>query len=157
MTTGAPAGPRTCSSGAGGGTGAEDRSPMPSSLAPAWRRGTAAARRASALEDVQGVEEQVGARQVAGRGGFMAPAHERPLREAARVQDAERPAGRAFGLEVGELLDVDAELLLERLLGVGRVAGHAVERRPALGQVLAHLVVDRELARAYRRERERVE
>ena len=40
--------------------------------------------------------------------------HERALREAARVVDAERAARRALGLEVRELLDLDPELLLER-------------------------------------------
>ena len=52
---------------------------------------------------------------------------------------------------------VDAELLLERLLGPGRVAGDAVERRAALAEVLEHLLVDAQLVRADRRERERVE
>ena len=83
--------------------------------------------------------------------------HERPLREAARVVDAERPAGRALGLEVRELLDLDAELLLEGALRVRRVAGDAVERRALGREVLEHLVVERELVRADRREGERVE
>ena len=120
---------------------------------------------ASPLEAVEGVEEEVGARQVARRGRLVAPAHdrvgadhdERPLREAARVQHAEGAAGGALGLEVRELLDRDAELLLERLLGPDRVAGDAVERRAALGEVAEQLVVDAQLVGADRREGERVE
>ena len=69
---------------------------------------------ASPLEAVEGVEEQVRARQVARRRRLVAPAHDRvgadhdqrPLREAARVQDAERAAGGALGLEVRELLEL---------------------------------------------------
>ena len=60
------------------------------------------------------------------RRGRSAPARAAGSRRGA---DAERAAGGALGLEVRELLDLDAELLLERLLGAGRVAGDAVERR----------------------------
>ena len=97
--------------------------------------------------------------------GLMAPDHgavgahdhERALREAARMQDAERRTRRALGLEVRELLDLDAELLLEGRLRVGRVARHAVQRHTLGGEVVQHLVVERELVGADGREGERVE
>src|SRR6185312_3044251 len=84
----------------------------------------------------QRVENQIGAGQNAWMLGLMAPGHgavgadddQRALGEAARVQDAEGLARRALGLEVRELLDLDAELGLERGLRVGGVAGDAVER-----------------------------
>ncbi len=57
--------------------------------------------------------------------------HQRALREAARVIDAEGAADRALGLEVRQLLDRHAELLAERRLRPGRVAGDAVQRRAA--------------------------
>ena len=114
---------------------------------------------------VEGVEDQVRAGQVAGRVGLVAPEHhavrarhhQRALGEAAGVQDAERAARRALGLEVRELLDRHAELVAERLLGPDGVAGDAVERRAALLEVLEDLLVDAQLVRADRRERERVE
>src|SRR5690349_24257981 len=92
----------------------------------------------------------------------MAPEHgrvraghdERALGEAARVQDAEGAARLALGLEVRELLDRDAELLAERLLGPHGVAGDAVERRAALGEVVEDLLVDAQLVGADGRERE---
>jgi hypothetical protein len=71
------------------------------------------------------------------------------------VVDAEGAARGALGLEVGELLDRDAQLLLERLLGGDRVAGDAVERQALGGEVAEQVVVDAELVGADRRERER--
>ena len=83
--------------------------------------------------------------------------HERALREAARVVDAECAAGRALGLEVRQLLDLDAQLFFERALRVRRVTRDAVERGALGAEVLEDLVVERELVRADRREGERVE
>jgi hypothetical protein len=73
------------------------------------------------------------------------------------VQHAERAAGGALGLEVRELPDAQAELLLERLQGPDGVAGDAVERRARRVEVVEQLVVDAQLVVAHRRERERVE
>jgi hypothetical protein len=73
------------------------------------------------------------------------------------VVDAEGAARGALRLEVGELLDLDPELLLERLLGGDRVAGDAVERQALGGEVAEQVVVDAELVGADRRERERIE
>src|SRR3954462_5930568 len=123
MTSRAPRGPRTWSPAPTGGGGAEPRA------------------------DVGGgerVEDEVGAREVGRRLGLVAPEHARvraghhqcPLGEAAGVQDAERAARLALGLEVAQLLDRDAELLAERLLGPRRVAGDAVQRGAALGEVV---------------------
>jgi hypothetical protein len=72
------------------------------------------------------------------------------VREAARVVDVERPAGRALGLEVRQLLDGDAQRLAERRLRVRGVAGDAVERHAALAEVVEHLVVERQLVGADR-------
>src|SRR4051794_35605717 len=93
------------------------------------------------------VKDQVGAGQVARLGRLVAPGdravgaddHERALREPARVVDAERPAGRALGLEVRQLLDLYPELPPERRLRVRGIAGDAVERRAALLEVLQDL------------------
>ena len=52
--------------------------------------------------------------------------HQRALGKPARVIDAERPAGRALGLEVRELLDGHAELLPKRGL---RLASRHTRRR----------------------------
>src|SRR3954447_19273651 len=90
------------------------------------------------------VEDQVGAGKLARRRRLVAPLHdgvgadqhERALREAARMQDAEGLAHGALGLEVRELLDLDVQGVLERRLRVVRVAGDAVERGAALGEVL---------------------
>ena len=95
---------------------------------PAERRSAQAAER---------VEDQVGAGQIARGGRLIAPLHDavgaddgqRPLREAALVVDAEGAAGGALGLEVRQLLDAHAELLLKRGLRVGGVAGDAVQGR----------------------------
>src|SRR5437764_1399669 len=78
----------------------------------------------------ESVEDQVRPGQVAGRRGLIAPLDdpvgtdddERPLREAARVVGAERPACLPLRLEVRELLDREPELLPERGLGPGGVA-----------------------------------
>ena len=114
---------------------------------------------------VERVEEEVRARQVARRLGLVAPAHdrvgpaddERPLREALGMEHPERAARLALGLEVRELLDRDAEALLERALRPDRVARDAVQRRAARLELVEHLVVEAQLVGADRRERERIE
>ena len=71
--------------------------------------------------------------------------------------DAESAACVPLRLEVRELLDVHAELLAEGLLGVGRVAGDAVQRGALSSELVEHLVVEAELVGAHRAEGERVE
>src|SRR5919204_5164904 len=99
------------------------------------------------------VEDQVGAGQLARIGGLVAPPddplgvddHERALWEPALVVDAERAAGPALGLPVRQLLDADPQLLLERPLGPGGVAGDAVEPGAARLHLVDDLLVDVEL------------
>ena len=106
---GRSAGPVRWSSGPSGGSGA-----LPSPLIATSR----AAQRAASASKIRFAPGQL-----ARVGRLVAPLHdpvgadhdERALRHAARVVDAERAARRALGLEVRELLDRDAELLLERL------------------------------------------
>src|SRR4051794_1148589 len=116
MRCGASPGPRTWSSGAIGGTGA-----LPRPLTPTAVRSGGRARG-------ERVEDQVGARKDAGVLTLPAPLHhavgadhhERARRHPALLEvDAERSARRALRLEVRQLLDADAELLLERLLRPG--------------------------------------
>src|SRR5215212_1965944 len=153
MRGGVSPAPRTWSSGPIGGTGALPR-PLTARPAPA----------ASACGER--VEDQVRARQHAGVLALPAPLHdavgtdhhERALRHAALlVVDAERSAGRALRLPVGQLLDCDAELLLERPLRLGRVARDAIERGALRGEAVQHLLVEVELVRADGAERKRIE
>src|ERR687888_145320 len=140
MTSGAPSGPRTWSSGRSGGSGA-----LPSSR--------------------KGVEDQVGARKLLRARRLVAPRdvavgvgeHQRPLGEARRVVDAEGTARSPLRLPVRELRDGDAELLLERPLGPDRVARDAEQPGPALGELVEHLLVEVELVGTDGREGERVE
>src|SRR4051812_161842 len=126
---------------------------------PPWRWQTCGTRCRRCLRSRRGqrVEDQVRARQVAERLRPMAPLHdavrpdddERPCRASARREPcAERARRLALRLEVRQLLDRDAELLAERGLRVRVVAGDAVERRAAPGELLADLVVDLELVGA---------
>src|ERR1700710_128661 len=109
--------------------------------------------------------QQLQRRQLAGRARLEAPAHdavgvdedERALGKAARVQHAEGRTRHALRLEVRELLDRDAELLLERFLRPSRVARNAVQRHATLGEVRERALIQLQLVGAHRAERERVE
>src|SRR5262245_62109092 len=96
----------------------------------------------------------------------MAPAHhavwahnhQRTVGHPARLEvRPELLRGLALGLEVRELLDRDAELLLERDLRVRRIGRDAVERRALRLQIVERLLVDLQLIGADRAEREGIE
>src|SRR3954454_23613234 len=113
-----------------------------------------------------GVEDQVGPGDLECAGRTVDPLdrqvgadhYEPPCRTApAVVVAAERVGDRTFGVEVGEQRDADAQVVLERLVRVGRVDRYAVHL-DALGlEIGENLVVDVQLVRADRREVERVE
>src|SRR4051794_4089754 len=132
MATLASSGPRTWSCEPTGGGGAEPRSDVGGG---------------------QRVEDEVRAREIARRLRLVTPEHrgvgaghdQRPLGEAARMQDAEGAARGALGLEVRQLLDRDPQLLAERLLGPRGVAGDAVQRRALPGEVVEQLLVHAQL------------
>src|SRR3954447_25967956 len=130
--------PRMWSSGAGGGTGAlrnrvEDQV-RPRDLERAGRT-------------VDPLDRQVGADH-----------DERSRRVApALVVQAEGLGELALRVEVGEQRDADAEMLLERLMRVGRVDRYAVELDALRLELAEHLVVDVQLVGADRAEVERVE
>src|SRR5437588_11550437 len=142
--------PRTWSSAASGGSGA-----LPRSVTASGAR----------LDGVEAVEDQVRAGEVPGTRGLMAPLHhgvrvgdhQRALGEPGLVVDPEGPAGRALGLEVRQLRDVDPELLAEGVLRPRGVAGDAEEPGAAGLEFAQHLVVDVELVGAHGAEGERVE
>src|SRR5919204_1354197 len=155
-------GPRTWSSSRNGGTGALRKSVlMPRSLAGGVGGGSSADGRGR-----EPVEDEADAGEVAGRIGQVAPTHppvraddhDRPVRHPAGLEvGAERACRRALGLEVRELLDRDAELLLERLLRPDRIGRDAVERRALGGEVVEGLLVDLQLIGADRAEGKGVE
>src|SRR5215211_7426270 len=126
-----------------------------SATAPASERW---ARRSS--DGVKSVEDQIRAGQLARVGRLVAPLHhpigadddQGALRETALVIDAEGAAGRALRLPVGQLLDGDAEPLLERRLRPRGVARDAIEPGAASLELAQHLLVDVELVGADRAE-----
>src|SRR5947209_776152 len=111
ITSGARRGPRTWSAAESAGIGALERSAVIEDAVGRSDRG-------------EGVEEDVHAGHLARRVLDAAEAndaggvddHQRALREAALVQDAERTACCALGFEVRKLRDRHAELLAERPL-----------------------------------------
>src|SRR5436190_249889 len=76
---------------------------------------------------------------------------ERALREPGRVVDVKGAARLPLRLPVRELRDRHAEVLLERLLRVQRVAGDAEQARAALLELGQNLLVEVELVGADRR------
>src|SRR5436190_22778112 len=137
MITSGPS-PRTWSSSVGGGSGA-------------LRNGVEDEVRARDLERarraVRPLDRQVGADH-----------HERARRGAPLlVVDAVSVRYRALRVEIGQQRDADAQMVLERLVGVGRVDRDAVELDALALEVVEHLVVDVELIGADRTEVEWIE
>src|SRR5215217_5091789 len=115
---------------------------------------------------LQGVEDQVRARDLQRGGSGVRPQHlparpdhhQRPVVVAALLDvRAVLTRDLALGMEVGQQRDRDPQVLLEGLVAEGRVDGDPVELRALLLQLAEHLLVHVHLIRADRAPVARVE